>query len=50
MINEFFKNITLASFTLEMIHVGKFMTLIIAITDTINNKHYNLVSYNILLL
>lgn len=30
---EFFKNMTLSSFTLEMIHVGKFMTLIIAITD-----------------
>lgn len=45
MINEFFKNITLASFTLEMIHVGKFMTLIIAITDTMGALFANRNSY-----
>ena len=45
MINEFFKNITLTSFTLEMIHVGKFMTLIIAITDTTGAWFANRNSY-----
>lgn len=45
MINEFFKNITLASFTLEMIHVGKFMTLIIAIIDTMGAWFANRNSY-----
>lgn len=45
MINEFFKNITLASFTLEMIRVSNFMTFIISGTDIIGAWFANRNSY-----
>lgn len=45
MINEFFKNITPAYLTLEMINTSGFMTLIIAITDIAGALFANRNSY-----
>ncbi len=42
---EFFKNITLDYLTLEIIYVGKFMTFIIAVTDTFGAWFANRNSY-----